>query len=129
MGASAFNQVAFGKTAEEAYRNAVDRAYFERGHDPYNGTISTTHGFEMRPLGSSKFTKAALKRFENRAWFGKGYKEIKRTRNGYAFHEIIEGTDASEKWGNCHCVELPRSFAKGQRRGIRAYLFAGWAAE
>lgn len=29
------------------YRNAVESAQFEDGHDPYNGTISTTRGITI----------------------------------------------------------------------------------
>lgn len=34
-----------GKTMRDAYRNAVDDAHYQNGHDSYNGTISTTHGY------------------------------------------------------------------------------------
>jgi len=45
MGACSFQTSSYGKTINEAYRNACDEAREEYGNDPYNGTISTTHGF------------------------------------------------------------------------------------
>lgn len=45
MGGIDFRCKAFGKTANEAYRNAVEDAEREYGEDAYNGTISTTEGF------------------------------------------------------------------------------------
>lgn len=50
MGAQSFHDTAYGKTAVEAYRECVDNAHFSYGIDPYNGTISTTHGFVEIPL-------------------------------------------------------------------------------
>lgn len=105
MGAHDLSQIAFGASAKDAYNSAVAEALHERGHDPYNGTISTTKGFEMKPLAQGKFTRAAIRRWEEAA------------------------LNATEKWGRCHCLELPRSYAKGKARGVRAYLFVGWAAE
>ena len=58
MGACQFKVTSYGKTAEEAYKKACERAEDEYGHqDGYNGTISTTHGFrdETEAYGKSKF--------------------------------------------------------------------------
>lgn len=58
MGACQFKVRYFGKTADEAYKNACDDAEEEYGHqDGYNGTISTTHGFrdETEAYNKSKF--------------------------------------------------------------------------
>lgn len=46
MGGIDFRCRAFGKTVNEAYRNAVEDAETEYGQDSYNGTISTTDGLE-----------------------------------------------------------------------------------
>lgn len=50
MGAHNFHTIEYGNNPEEAYRNAVDKAVYDYGHDPYNGTISTTWDFAMVPL-------------------------------------------------------------------------------
>lgn len=58
MGATQFKTRYSGKTAEEAYKNACDYAEQEYGtQDGYNGTISTTHGFndETEAYNKSKF--------------------------------------------------------------------------
>jgi hypothetical protein len=44
MGASNFQDEAYGRSAAEAYNRAVSDALHFSGHDPYNGTISTTSG-------------------------------------------------------------------------------------
>ena len=44
MGASFFKTSYRGKSLSDAYRNAVQDAEDEYGHDSYNGTISTTSG-------------------------------------------------------------------------------------
>ena len=46
MGASWFQISKYGRSAKEAYIEAVHEAEQEHGHDSYNGTISTTHSFE-----------------------------------------------------------------------------------
>lgn len=45
MGAQDFIIRQKASSPEEAYRLAVETAIVEEGHDPYNGTISTCHGF------------------------------------------------------------------------------------
>jgi hypothetical protein len=58
MGACQFKTRYGGKTADEAYKRACEEAEQEYGHqDGYNGTISTTHGFndETEMYGKSKF--------------------------------------------------------------------------
>jgi len=35
------------KSAETAYKSAVEDAHWEHGHDGYNGTISTSNGFRI----------------------------------------------------------------------------------
>jgi hypothetical protein len=44
MGASFFRTAYRGKSMSDAYSSAVSDAEEEYGHDPYNGTISTTNG-------------------------------------------------------------------------------------
>lgn len=45
MGASSFTVKGRGETAKEVFNDLVEEAISEYGHDPYNGTISTVHGF------------------------------------------------------------------------------------
>ena len=49
MGACSFMAYGHGKNPGAGYKDAVDEAIYDYGHDPYNGTISTTSGFVMIP--------------------------------------------------------------------------------
>lgn len=64
MGATNFADEYRGTaTMQEAYREMVDRAFYERGHDPYNGTISTTSGVIQDPKTPAPVDlKAAMER-------------------------------------------------------------------
>ena len=44
MGASFFRTSGYGKSLNDAYNSAKQESEDEYGYDPYNGTISTTHG-------------------------------------------------------------------------------------
>jgi len=45
MGATSFFTTATGKTVREAYKSAVDDAYYWNGHGGYTGTIAEKSGF------------------------------------------------------------------------------------
>lgn len=117
MGASNFSLSYVGKNVQEAYKDAVADALYEYGHDPYNGTISTTHGFHL-------FDKKDHPRYGTKA-FSKWEDEIlgeKGRRLGI------------EKWLKAAAVEVPRSIMlkhrpnlKGKR--VKEFYFFGWAAE
>lgn len=47
MGASFFQTTYRGKSLSDAYKRAVEDAVYERGSDPYNGTISTTTAYSV----------------------------------------------------------------------------------
>lgn len=122
MGATNFSTIGHGRTPQEAYDAACREALDYYGHqEGYNGTITTTSGFQVVTLeqakAGTKHTAAAHDRWTRLAWGGE------------------DGTNPAgvpapaEKWHECWCLELPRKYAKGQPRGVRAYLFAGWAAE
>lgn len=60
MGASFFRTSQRGRTLNAAYDSAVEDAVSEYGHDPYNGTISTTTEYgvidKTKEFKNSKFT-------------------------------------------------------------------------
>jgi len=99
MGAHNFQDQAYGETAEEAYRDAVESAHYEYGHEPYNGTISTTQGFTMIPLIEGETIDA---------WSDR----------------VIED-ESVRKWENCACVKDPDEKVSNKRW---LWHFAGWAA-
>jgi hypothetical protein len=47
MGATTFEDYAWGRTPQEAYNAAVAEAIFNHGHEPYSGTIKEKDGFIM----------------------------------------------------------------------------------
>lgn len=99
MGAHDFMTGGYGASPEEAYKDAVDDALYEFGHNAYNGTISTTSGFIMIPK---------LPDESDDDWFGR-----------------IMDDDRICKWENCACRvddEIP------EENGRKYYIFAGWAA-
>lgn len=69
MGSHSFDvYVATTKSAEEAYEGAVKDALHEHGHDGYNGTISTTSGFQImsqRPLPMREAYELVERTIEN----------------------------------------------------------------
>lgn len=104
MGGCDFHVRRAARTAEEAYRSLVEEALYESGHDPYNGTISTTSGFrEVTPPAGE-----ALDSF------------IERTLDAAADDDNRPGA----KWGRAACVDLGPS---STGPGLREYLFFGWA--
>lgn len=63
MGACNFIEFKAAKTAEEAFAMLVDEASWEHGHDPYNGTISTTSLSRRAPkVVQKRFTENARER-------------------------------------------------------------------
>ena len=60
MGACNFIEFKVAKTKEAAFEALVEEAQWEYGHDPYNGTISTTYL-------SRKPAKVIRKRFTKKA--------------------------------------------------------------
>lgn len=68
MGSSTFTDVYRGPgTAEQAYSELVSQALSEYGHDPYNGTISTTRGVHLvgaKPMTLAEAEKLADTRVE-----------------------------------------------------------------
>jgi hypothetical protein len=120
VGATNFGNVIVGKyTPVEAYRKLCDDALYYSGHDSYNGTISTTHGFVNLTERAPRYGTKAFQKWED---------------------DVIDNDKFGvEKWGNAGYVEISpnttefkrmkeRNGLKG-RKGIRAYYFFGWAAE
>jgi len=105
MGACSFEVIYVAKTAQEAYNNAVEDAIFEDGHNPYNGTISTTDGFSMAKDAPRYGTKK--------------------------FQEWESEKDEAMEKRSCLCVEVKGVKAKQYKtgRGMKVFYFFGVAAE
>jgi len=112
MGACDFSRLQLGKfkTAREAYREAVEDAEYEDGHDSYNGTISTTDGFYTR-TDNPRYGTAAFDKWEEKK---------------------LSSLDKRD----CVCVEITGAVLKRMKerrgmkgkKGIRAFYFFGMAA-
>ena len=100
MGACNFIQFKIAKTPREAFDELVWSVEWEHGHDPYNGTISTTSL-------SRKAPKVIRKRFTKKA-FDDAYK-------------VAEADDWGEKWES-------RVIDCGATKGGHMWAFYGWAS-
>ena len=101
MGACNFIDFKAAKTAQQAFDALVREAQYEYGHDPYNGTISTT-SLSRRPARS-----VGQKTFGPRA-------ERKAL-------DIAESDGWGEKWE-------ARVIDCGRTKGGTMWAFYGWAA-
>ena len=116
MGASAFTDTVIGKykSTQEAFNCAVEDAAHEHGHGGYTGTIAEKTSFKMVtcPPRVSPY-KFAEKCIDNEEHF------------------------LSDKWGPAGCIEYTGAYLKKLKercghkgeRGIRAFIFFGWASE
>jgi hypothetical protein len=110
MGACDFTVKAFGKDIKDAFKNAVEEALYENGHDSYNGTISTTQ--LVRDV-TKEFPRYGTKAF---------------------WEKFDEARHTVPKW-DCHAIELTGKALKEfrakhglARKRIRVFLFFGTAA-
>ena len=111
MGACSFMTIAYGKSLSEAYQNAVDEAIDYYGHDPYNGTISTTYGCRNVYCDLGKGPKWTQTK-ENKAFKLAG--------------QLIGSMDKRE----CKGIDLGQvSNRITHHNGWHKYLLFGWAAE
>lgn len=100
MGACNFIEFYKADTAEKAFKELVQQAEWEYGHDPYNGTISTT-SLSRRPV------KVIRKRFTKKA-VDDAYK-------------VAEKDGWGEKWES-------RVIDCGATKGGHMWAFYGWAS-
>jgi hypothetical protein len=107
MGAHDFVVFVEGDDLDAAYRRAVDDATFRCGHDPYNGTISTTNG-AIRV--ASRPTLEAARDLVRRYW---DYDTGIIAENPLGHAEV-------EKWGPALAIYV--------EDGPPGYLFFGLAA-
>ncbi len=100
MGASVFSTRAAGKTASDAFKAAVDAAYYDYGHAGYTGSIAEKSSFTMIALPAGKELGAFV-------------------------NELIDANDSriDDKWGPAGCICLGKN-----PDGTSTFLFFGWAS-
>lgn len=98
MGATNFVTKAKGKTAEEAFRSAVEEARYEYGHGGYTGTIAEKHDFIM--IRKEQVTDEEAKKIIDDIFGADKHEEV------------------CDKWGKAGCLKV----------GEDVYVFFGWAS-
>lgn len=155
MGGHNFETYALGKDAADAYSKAYDRALYEHGHDPYNGTISTTHGFVPLTVPGVKsrdlidivwqleYTPDAFDQAPARLRSGAQDWERRnkeKERRLYGIWQRLPWKDRQavkqaasmiEKWGDCVAVELTGSELTAARKtyGPKVYKDGQWQSK
>ena len=110
MGAQTFITFGYGKSAEDAYRNAVEQAEEEYGHNPYNGTISTTYGCRKCYGYVDSYTP---------------WTKTKESKAIKAAYEMLNTMDKRE----CKVIDLGKvSNRITHHNGWHKFLFFGWGA-
>ena len=116
MGAHTFTATMGGKrmTPNEAYDALVLDAKHQHGHDPYNGTISTTSGYAIVDLPKGRSMDKLIR-------------DILDAKHPDYQHIA--------KWGPAGCIELRGKALRDWKAAhglegtrARAYVFFGWAA-
>ena len=111
MGARLFITESYGKTMDDAYNNAVEDAIECYGCDAYNGTISTTYGYN-KVYGVVD---------ENTNWT--------KTKESKAIKTAYKMADEMDK-RECKGIDLGKvSNRITHHNGWHKFLFFGWAAE
>ena len=110
MGAQTFITYGYGKDLKQAYDNARKDAEEYYGHNPYNGTISTTYGccqkYGVVDSGTN-WTKT---------------KEQKAIKVAY---ELLDGMENRE----CKAIDLGKvSNRITHHNGWHKFIFFGWGA-
>ena len=100
MGADTFSNRVKGKSADEAFRTAVEQARYDYGHAGYTGTIAEKDSFVIL-----KPTPERLEEIKNATWYA------------YSGDDPL-WQKVDDKWGPAGCIDL----------GDGEYLFFGWAS-
>ena len=87
----------------QAYDRAVREAQYEYGHDPYNGTISTTSG-SIKAAGP--VSKEIAIQLMNEYWeFDNSYEELGDDYVRTGTNPFVSGAQV-EKWGAALAIEV-----------------------
>ena len=118
MGASEFITVAKGKTADDAFAVARERAHYDHGHRGYTGTIAEKPGFVefQRPKGVRTATIQTM--IDDFTWVenDKSLTRLEQKYPRWPFRRMWHIWD--DKWGPAVCIEFKPT----------QYVFCGMAS-
>ena len=122
MGAESFQVNAIGKTAQEAFRSAVDQAAYEYGHAGYTGTIAEKSEFVMSTDSLADVLKLAECKEKLAASVAKAMlADATAQYRAEAIADVlfsINDDRINDKWGPAGCIEIKPEH----------YLFFGYAS-
>ena len=135
MGADQFSQTGKGKTADEAFRKALDAALYAHGHAGYSGTLAEKDQYVLIVPTAEEVTelagrpslygthadamRAACARFESDGYVAPVLAEA------LAEAYVGDGDErVDDKWGPAGCLEIGHPGKDGER----TFLFFGWAS-
>jgi hypothetical protein len=134
MGAQEFSQVAFGKTARDAFYTARENAAYEHGHGGYTGSLAEKSAFVEITIPP----RADLKALIEAAWEVSWDESTPIVPANLTQHQnlILRLSRALEdKWGPAVCVKFGPTHQKELRatHGLKGkkgafYLFTGIAS-
>ena len=84
MGAQEFTTVGIGNTAQEAFNDAVQNAYYDHGHQGYSGSIAEKESFVVVKC-----------------------EDVSDDNVEAVMNKMIDN-EFSDKWGPCGCIDLKR---------------------
>ena len=129
MGGTTFFTHGEGKTPEEAFKAARDKALYDYGHRGYTGTIAEKTSFVVIKDTLEDVKKRVTQRLSQArdSWEKSGLerllKSMERIKAPHAqvAEALIELCDprVDDKWGPAGCIKL-----EGEK-----YLFFGWASD
>lgn len=150
MGAAGFWTEAIGRSADEAFRCATDRARYEHGHGGYTGSIAEKHEFKLMHVSKAELLhwldheiQESRKVLRGRVgWEAENWQrnlqaaeqERARVASGgtpspEAFAQILYGLwhgPGFDKWGPAVAVQL--SPKPGDFPGCKRFVFFGLAS-
>lgn len=117
MGAQEFSVIQTGRTAQDAFTKARDRALYDWGHAGYTGTIAEKDGFKVMGQLSSRYLdylEVYLDRTED--WYRSTRKNKRRYPKGVPESiapMLIRAVELYvDKWGPAVCFEITGAKAK-----------------
>jgi hypothetical protein len=109
MGACDFTAVAWGRTPQEAFRQAVESAQWEHGHGGYSGTIAEKHEFVMISVPKVQGLPTE--------------KQASEYIDKIMYDEMDPRIE--DKWGPAGCIEFA---PEKPTKGVRHFIFFGYAS-